>query len=80
MSSRLIPPKTGSILATVSTMTDGSLEAMAMGNASMPAKFLNKMAFPSITGIEARGPMSPKPRTAVPSVTTATIFPLEVYS
>ena len=79
MSSRLIPPNTGSILVTVSTMTEGSLEAMDIGNASIPAKFLNSIALPSITGIAARGPMSPRPSTAVPSVTTATMFPLEVY-
>ena len=30
--------------------------------------------FPSITGIAAAGPMSPRPSTAVPSVTTATVF------
>ena len=35
---------------------------------------LNSTHFPSITGIPASGPMSPKPRTAVPSVTTATVF------
>ena len=60
-------------------MTAGSLEVIEIGKASMPAKFLKRMAFPSITGIAARGPMSPRPKTAVPSVTTATRFPLEVY-
>ena len=29
---------------------------------------------PSITGIPASGPISPRPKTAVPSVITATIF------
>ena len=29
---------------------------------------------PSITGIPASGPMSPRPSTAVPSVTTAAVF------
>ena len=33
---------------------------------------------PSITGIAASGPMSPRPRTLVPSDTTATIFALFV--
>ena len=39
--------------------------------------FLNRLksrAFPSITGIPATGPISPSPKTAVPSVTTATVF------
>jgi hypothetical protein len=35
---------------------------------------------PSITGIAAAGPMSPSPSTAVPSVTTATVFFLMVSS
>jgi hypothetical protein len=35
---------------------------------------LNSIAFPSITGIAAKGPMSPRPSTAVPSDTTATVF------
>ena len=39
---------------------------------------LNKIALPSITGKLAPGPISPKPRTAVPSVTTATVFPFAV--
>ena len=34
---------------------------------------------PSITGIAARGPMSPSPSTAVPSETTATVLRLIVY-
>ena len=44
----------------------------------MPANSLNSMALPSITGIAASGPMSPRPSTAVPSVTTATVFCLMV--
>ena len=32
------------------------------------------MALPSITGMAASGPMSPKPKTRVPSETTATLF------
>jgi hypothetical protein len=35
---------------------------------------------PSITGIAASGPMSPSPSTADPSLTTATVFRLIVYS
>ena len=36
------------------------------------------MHLPSITGIAASGPMSPRPSTAVPSETTATALPLMV--
>jgi hypothetical protein len=39
---------------------------------------LNSSALPSITGIAARGPMSPSPSTADPSETTATVLPLIV--
>ena len=45
----------------------------------MPAKILNNNALPSITGFEASGPISPRPKTAVPFVITATKFPFEVY-
>ena len=55
-----------------------SLVFRASGQASMPANSLNSMALPSITGIAASGPMSPSPSTAVPSVTTATVFCLMV--
>jgi hypothetical protein len=40
---------------------------------------LNGIALPSITGMAASGPMSPRPSTAVPSVTTATVLALIVY-
>ena len=36
-------------------------------------------AYTSITGLEAKGPMSPKPNTAEPLVITATKLPLLVY-
>ena len=45
----------------------------------MPANFLNKTPLPSITGLEAKGPISPKPKTAVPLEITATKLPLLVY-
>ena len=51
-----------------------------IGKASTPANSLKSMALPSITGIAARGPMSPRPSTAVPSETTATVLRLIVYS
>src|SRR5262245_38415877 len=46
----------------------------------MSANFLNRHAFPSMTGLPASGPMLPRPSTAVPLVTTATRLPRAVYS
>jgi hypothetical protein len=46
---------------------------------SISANILNNKPFPSITGFEASGPISPSPKTAVPLVITATKFPLAVY-
>ena len=79
MSSRLIPPNVGARRLTVSTISSVSFVSRQIGNASIPANSLNKMDFPSITGIAASGPISPSPRTAVPSDTTATRFPFAVY-
>ena len=72
MSSRLMPPKAGAMSLTVSMIFSGSFVLSAMGKASTPASSLKSMALPSMTGIAASGPMSPRPSTAVPSVTTAT--------
>jgi hypothetical protein len=38
------------------------------------AELFEELTFPSITGIAAAGPISPRPSTAVPSETTATVF------
>ena len=78
MSSRLIPPKVGSRLATISTNLSGSLSLISMSNTSMPANFLNRQAFPSITGLPASAPILPRPSTAVPLVITATRLAREV--
>ena len=51
-----------------------------MSNTSMPANFWNRMPLPSITGLAASGPMSPRPSTAVPLVITATRLERTVYS
>ena len=48
------------------------------GQASTSANRLNSAAFPSITGSAAAGPMLPRPSTADPSVTTATVLRLIV--
>ena len=78
ISSRLMPPKPGAISCTARTISSGSLVSRQMGKASTPPKVLNRHALPSITGSAAAGPMSPRPSTAVPSVTMATILPLVV--
>ena len=44
----------------------------------MSANLLNKTAFPSITGFEARAPKFPSPKIADPLEITATVFPLLV--
>ena len=79
ISSKLIPPKVGEIYFTVFIISSGSFVSKQIGNASTPPNSLNKTDFPSITGIAASGPISPKPKTAVPSETTATVWPFIVY-
>ena len=56
----------------------GVLGVQAIGQASMPANRLKRAALPSITGSAATGPMLPRPSTAEPSVTTATVLRLMV--
>ena len=73
-----MPPKAGAAALTNATISSTSLVARHSGNASTPANSLNSSALPSITGIAACGPMSPRPSTAVPSETTATVLPLIV--
>ena len=72
MSSRLMPPKLLEIKAMVSTSLSTSWVSTHRGKASTPPNSLKRAHFPSITGIPAAGPMSPRPRTAEPSVMTAT--------
>jgi hypothetical protein len=78
MSSRLMPANTGAITCTVRTISSTSWVSRHSGQASIPANRLNSAAFPSITGRAAEGPMLPRPRTADPSVTTATALRLTV--
>ena len=63
----------------MSTSLSGSFSFTSMSNTSMPANFLNNTPLPSMTGLAASGPMSPKPSTAVPLVMTATKLPRLVY-
>jgi hypothetical protein len=80
MSSRLMPPNVGSSAATMSTNLSTSFSAISRSNTSISANFLNRHALPSITGLPAAGPMSPRPSTAVPLEITATRFARAVYS
>ena len=75
MSSRLMPPKVGSSDAIVSTNLSRFFSLISISKTSMPANFLNKTPLPSMTGFEANGPISPRPKTAVPLVITATKLP-----
>ena len=69
----------GAIAFTVSINFSGSLASTSISKTSIPAKILKSRAFPSITGFDAKGPISPNPKTAVPFEITATRFPLFVY-
>ena len=51
----------------------GVLGREPIGNASTSPNSLKSIALPSITGSAASGPMLPRPSTAEPSVTTATM-------
>ena len=74
-----MPPNVGSSAAMMSTRRSTFFSLISMSNTSMPANFLNRTPLPSITGLAASGPMSPRPSTAVPLVTTATRLPRAVY-
>ncbi len=80
MSSNMIPLNVGEMYLTVFTISSGSFVSKQIGTAWIPENLYNKALFPSITGIAASGPISPKPKTAVPSVTMATVLPFVVYS
>src|SRR5512136_844788 len=79
MSSRLTPPSDGCSILTVSMILSGSFVPRQRGYASTPPRYLNRRDLPSMTGIPASGPMSPRPSTLVPSETTATVFHLFVW-
>ena len=75
-----MPPKEGSRISTQLTNLSISELSTSRSIESISANFLNRTAFPSITGFDASAPISPRPRTAVPFVITATKLPFEVYS
>jgi hypothetical protein len=78
MSSRLMPPNDGAIALTAAMMPSTSWVSRQIGMESTPPNFLNRMDLPSITGMAALGPMLPRPSTAEPSVTTATVLAVQV--
>ena len=78
MSSRLMPPKLGSIIAMASISASGSSLFSSISIESTSAKRLNSTALPSITGFDASAPRLPMPRMAVPLEITATRLPLAV--
>ena len=80
MSSRFTPPQEPEIRYTVLTISSTSLDLMHSGKASTSPKALNSTHLPSITGMPASGPMSPRPSTALPSVTTRQVFQRRVSS
>ena len=79
MSSRLMPPNVGAMALTVWTKVSTSDASTSMSKQSRSAKTLNSTPLPSMTGLLASGPMSPRPNTAVPLEITATRLPLAVY-
>ena len=78
MSSKLIPPKEGAKFLIELMISSESLESISRSIESMSANLLNKTAFPSITGLEAKAPKFPIPKIAEPLLITATRFPLLV--
>ena len=78
MSSRLMPPKLGARARTTRMISSVSCVSRQIGTASTPPNCLNSTALPSMTGMAAFGPMLPRPSTAEPSVTTATVLPVQV--
>ncbi len=73
-------PNEGSIALTNLIISSLSFIDIQSGNAFTLPRVLNKTAFPSITGNAPSGPISPSPRTLVPSHTIAILFHFEVYS
>ncbi len=59
-------------------ISSGSRETISTSTESTSAKRLKRTLLPSITGLDASEPRSPRPRMAVPLVITATRLPLEV--
>ena len=80
ISSRLIPPNAGAIARIHAMVSSFEFVFKQIGTAFTPPNCLNNIAFPSITGSPASGPILPKPKIALPSVITATVFAFIVTS
>ena len=78
ISSRFIPPKLGAKFFILFIISSGFDESISRSMESMSANRLNKTAFPSMTGFEAKAPKFPIPKIADPLLITATRFPLLV--
>ena len=80
MSSSWMAPKDGAMAQMVSISRWGSFSSIRIGTPLMPISLANRADLPSITGREAATPTSPRPSTAVPLVTMATVCLSAVYS
>ncbi len=72
-------PKESDILMTALTISSAFLDLTKMGMPFIPTNCSKRTDLPSITGRLAIVPMFPKPRTAVPLVTIATVLFAYVY-
>ena len=78
MSSKFIPPNDGAKFFIELIISSVSFASISKSIESISANLLNRTAFPSITGLEARAPRFPIPRMAEPLLITATKLPLLV--
>ena len=74
ISSKLIPPKAGARFLIVVMISSVSCVSKQSGTAFTFPNSLKRTHFPSITGMAAYGPILPRPKTALPSEITATVF------
>ena len=65
---------------TVSTNFSGSSVSIKIGTMFKPENCVKRAAFPSMTGRAATGPILPNPKTRLPLVQMATVFPMPVNS
>ena len=80
ISSRLMPPNDGARFFTIMTISSESWVSSTRGMASTPPSSLKRTHLPSMTGMAPSGPRLPRPRTAEPSLITATVRPRPVSS
>ena len=67
MYSRFIPPNPGGMVFTMLMIFSEFFVFKQIGKALTSPNFLNNIALPPITGKAASGPISPSPRTPIPS-------------